>query len=79
MPGLRVFSDELRLSPANRTLAFTGIRVGQGDWRKYPAHLPLGWTKIEIDRINVKGEPQASGCQRRDASQVELLDRPDNL
>jgi len=39
-------------------LGFTGIRVDEGDWRKYPASLPAGWSRIEIDRIWVKGEPK---------------------
>lgn len=37
-------------------LGFTGIRVCEGDWRKYPASLPAGWSRIEIDRIFVRGE-----------------------
>jgi trehalose/maltose hydrolase-like predicted phosphorylase len=39
-------------------LGFTGIRVREGDWRKYPASLPENWSRIEIDRIWVKGEPK---------------------
>jgi protein-glucosylgalactosylhydroxylysine glucosidase len=38
-------------------LGFTGIRINQGDWAKYPASLPQGWTKIEIDRFWMRGEP----------------------
>ncbi len=37
-------------------LGFTGLRVCEGDWRKYPASLPAGWSRIEIDRVFVKGE-----------------------
>jgi trehalose/maltose hydrolase-like predicted phosphorylase len=37
-------------------LGYTGLRVSEGDWRKYPASLPAGWTRIEIDRVFVKGE-----------------------
>jgi trehalose/maltose hydrolase-like predicted phosphorylase len=37
-------------------LGYTGLRVSEGDWRKYPASLPAGWSRIEIDRIFVKGE-----------------------
>jgi hypothetical protein len=37
---------------------FTGIRVTEGDWQKYPASLPAGWNRIEIDRIWVRGEPK---------------------
>jgi hypothetical protein len=38
-------------------LGFTGLRVTEGDWCKYPATLPAGWAKIEIDRIWVRGQP----------------------
>ena len=37
-------------------LGFTGLRVSAGDWRKYPASLPASWSRIEIDRIFVRGE-----------------------
>jgi trehalose/maltose hydrolase-like predicted phosphorylase len=37
-------------------LGFTGLRISEDDWRKYPASLPAGWSKIEIDQIHVKGE-----------------------
>jgi len=30
---------------------FTGIRICNGDWRQYPAALPEGWSRIEIDRV----------------------------
>jgi trehalose/maltose hydrolase-like predicted phosphorylase len=36
---------------------FTGMRISQGDWRKYPVSLPEGWKRIEIDRIWIKGSP----------------------
>lgn len=39
-------------------LGFTGIRINEGDWSKYPASLPMGWSRIEMDRIWVKGEPK---------------------
>jgi hypothetical protein len=39
-------------------LGFTGLRVNEGDWRKYPASLPIGWSRIEIDRVWVRGEPR---------------------
>ncbi len=39
-------------------LGFTGLRVREGEWSKYPATMPSGWSKIEIDRIWVKGEPR---------------------
>jgi trehalose/maltose hydrolase-like predicted phosphorylase len=34
---------------------FTGMRIAEGDWRKYPVSLPNGWKRIEIDRIWIKG------------------------
>jgi protein-glucosylgalactosylhydroxylysine glucosidase len=37
-------------------LGFTGLRITEGDWRKYPAALPAGWSKIEIERIFIRGE-----------------------
>jgi protein-glucosylgalactosylhydroxylysine glucosidase len=37
-------------------LGFTGIRISEGDWAKYPVSLPAGWSRIEIDRIFVRGE-----------------------
>ena len=39
-------------------LGFTGIRVNEKDWRKYPATVPAGWSRIEIERIWVRGEPK---------------------
>jgi hypothetical protein len=39
-------------------LGFTGIRINEGDWRKYPATMPAGWSRIEVDRISVRGEPK---------------------
>jgi hypothetical protein len=39
-------------------LGFTGLRVCEGNWNKYPARLPTGWSKIEIDQLWVKGEPR---------------------
>jgi len=38
-------------------LGFTGLRIVEGDWQVYPASLPAGWTRIECDRIWVKGKP----------------------
>ncbi len=35
---------------------FTGLRVREGEWNKYPAMLPEGWQKIEIDRLWIKGK-----------------------
>jgi len=39
-------------------LGFTGLRISENDWRKYPATLPEGWDRIEIDRIWIKGVPK---------------------
>ena len=39
-------------------LGFTGLRVREGAWNKYPTRLPNGWSRIEIDRIWVRGEPR---------------------
>jgi hypothetical protein len=35
---------------------FTGLRISARDWRRFPAALPEGWNRIEIDRVWVKGE-----------------------
>jgi protein-glucosylgalactosylhydroxylysine glucosidase len=37
-------------------LGFTGLRVNEGDWAKYPASLPQEWTKIEVDRLWMRGQ-----------------------
>ena len=37
-------------------LGFTGIRVTHPGWAKYPATLPEGWDKLEIERVWVRGE-----------------------
>src|SRR5919109_3939108 len=39
-------------------VGFTGIRITEGDWAKYPATLPEGWRSIEVDRVWVRGEPR---------------------
>jgi trehalose/maltose hydrolase-like predicted phosphorylase len=39
-------------------IGFTGLRVQDGDWAKYPATLPEGWSSIEVERIWVRGEPK---------------------
>ena len=39
-------------------LGFTGLRIREGDWQVYPAHLPQGWSRIEVDRIWVRGDPK---------------------
>jgi protein-glucosylgalactosylhydroxylysine glucosidase len=38
-------------------LGFTGIRVREGNWAKYSASLPQGWTQIEVDRFWMRGQP----------------------
>jgi len=37
-------------------MAFTGIRFEPGNWAKYEACLPEGWTRIEIGRIYLGGQ-----------------------
>jgi trehalose/maltose hydrolase-like predicted phosphorylase len=39
-------------------IGFTGLRIQDGDWAKYPATLPEGWERIEVERIWVRGEPR---------------------
>lgn len=39
-------------------LGFTGLRLRGGDWRAYPASLPEGWSRIEVDRLWVRGQPK---------------------
>lgn len=39
-------------------LGFTGLRLRDGDWRAYPANLPEGWSRIEVDRLWVRGQPK---------------------
>jgi len=34
---------------------FTGLRIREGEWNKYPATLPENWKKIEIDRLWING------------------------
>jgi hypothetical protein len=38
-------------------MAFTGIRFEPGNWTKYDACLPEGWSRIEVDRIYLGGKP----------------------
>jgi hypothetical protein len=37
---------------------FTGLRIAEGDWSRHTATLPDGWTRIEVDRIWVRGVPK---------------------
>jgi trehalose/maltose hydrolase-like predicted phosphorylase len=39
-------------------IGFTGLRIQDGDWARYPATLPEGWKGIQVDRIWVRGEPK---------------------
>ncbi|PYT79382.1 MAG: hypothetical protein DMG40_16525 [Acidobacteria bacterium] len=53
-------------------VGFTGLRISGGDWQKYPASLPSGWSKIEIERVYVKGE--AKRLVATDGAPAKLLD-----
>jgi protein-glucosylgalactosylhydroxylysine glucosidase len=35
---------------------FTGLRISEGNWVKRPATLPEGWTRIEIQRLWIRGK-----------------------
>ena len=37
---------------------FTGLRLSDGNWSRHAATLPDGWTRIEVDRIWVRGVPK---------------------
>jgi trehalose/maltose hydrolase-like predicted phosphorylase len=50
---------------------FTGLRINEGEWTKYPASLPEGWNKIEIDRIYVRGE--AKKLTATDGARAQLV------
>jgi hypothetical protein len=50
---------------------FTGLRVNEGHWAKFPASLPAGWARIDIDRVFVKGE--AKRLVAIDSSPAKLL------
>jgi trehalose/maltose hydrolase-like predicted phosphorylase len=53
-------------------IGFTGLRVAETAWNKYPATLPANWNSIEIDRIYVRG--QAKRVVARHGKKAELLD-----
>ena len=38
-------------------MGLTGLRFEPGDWAKYPACLPEGWERIEVERIWLGGVP----------------------
>ncbi len=50
---------------------FTGIRAAAPGWAKYPATLPDGWTRIEIDRVWLGGT--AYRLIARNGQKAELL------
>lgn len=50
---------------------FTGLRVREGNWRAYPAVLPEGWSRIEIDRIWVRGEAKRLIAENGKLSRLE--------
>lgn len=37
-------------------IGFTGIRISEAEWNKYPAALPANWTSIEIERFYLHGQ-----------------------
>ncbi|MFN7994748.1 MAG: hypothetical protein U0Q18_14165 [Bryobacteraceae bacterium] len=39
-------------------IGFTGLRIQDGNWAKYPATLPSTWKGIQVDRIWMHGEPK---------------------
>ena len=51
-------------------LGFTGLRIRQGDWCAYPATLPEGWSRIEIERVWVRGKPQRLIAQHGKLAQL---------
>lgn len=52
---------------------FAGLRVSEGDWRKYPATLPEGWTKIVMDRIWIRGKPVRVTAEHGKPAVIEPL------
>jgi len=51
-------------------LGFTGLRIQEDDWIKYPARLPEGWHKIFIDRLWVKGKPMRLSVEHGKPAQL---------
>ncbi len=51
---------------------FTGLRISDGDWHRYPASLPDGWKRIEIERIWIHGKPMHLIAE--DGKPAKLLD-----
>jgi protein-glucosylgalactosylhydroxylysine glucosidase len=54
---------------------FTGLRIRDGDWAKYPASLPAGWERIEIERIWVRGKPMRLIAEQ--GKKAELIEIPE--
>ncbi len=52
-------------------IGFTGLRVTETEWNKYPAALPANWTSIEIGRIYIRG--QAKRVLARHGKKAEIL------
>ena len=50
---------------------FTGLRISDGDWQRYPASLPEGWTKVEIDRVWVKGKANRLAAEHGKSAVLE--------
>jgi hypothetical protein len=38
-------------------LGFTGLRIQERGWARYPASLPAGWERIDVERIWIRGRP----------------------
>jgi hypothetical protein len=57
---------------------FTGVRLREGDWSKYPATLPEGWTRIEVDRLWIRGRPVRLVAEHGRAAALISLDEPRN-
>jgi trehalose/maltose hydrolase-like predicted phosphorylase len=53
-------------------MGFTGLRIREGNWQAYPAHLPQGWSRIEVDQLWVRGNPQRLIAE--DGKPAQLLD-----
>jgi trehalose/maltose hydrolase-like predicted phosphorylase len=53
---------------------FTGIRISEGDWHLYPAALPEGWRRIEVDRIWIKGKPMRLVAENGKPAQITDLE-----
>jgi trehalose/maltose hydrolase-like predicted phosphorylase len=53
-------------------IGFTGLRVTETAWNKYPAALPANWSSIEIGRIYVHGQPRR--VLARHGKKAELVD-----